>query len=69
MSSHKKHEHLNQIKDAINSSKELDETQKSETIKHIDEWILEDKADGTLAQELINIASGIRPILAELGLM
>ncbi len=69
MSSHKHHEKLTQIKDAVMKSKELSDAEKSNTIKHIEAWILEDKAEGIIAEELISIASGIRPILKELGLL
>ncbi len=69
MSSHKHHEHLERIKDAIRNSKELSEEEKSNTLKHIEEWIAEDKAFGTLYEELISLTSKIEPILAELGLI
>jgi len=69
MSSHKHQEHLNRIKDAVINSKELDENEKTNTIKHIDEWLLEDKADGLFVEELLNLTSSIKPILAELGLL
>lgn len=69
MSSHKHHEHLERIKDAIRNSKELSEEEKSNTLKHIEEWIAEDKALGTLYEELINLTSKVEPILAELGLI
>ena len=69
MSSHKHHEHLSKIKDAVTNSQELSEDEKTNTIKHIDEWLLEDKAEGTFLEELIELASGIRPILVELGLL
>ena len=69
MSSHKNHEHLTKIKDAVTKSKELSEDEKTNTIKHIDEWLLEDKAEGTFLEELIELASGMRPILVELGLL
>ncbi len=69
MSSHKHHEHLQKIKDAVTNSKELSEDEKTDTIKRIDEWLLEDKAEGIFVDELIKIASGIRPILAELGFL
>ncbi len=69
MSSHKDHAHLEKIKNAVEQSEQLSEAEKSETIKHIEEWILEDKAEGTLYQELIEMANGIKPLLAELGLI
>ncbi len=69
MSSHKHHEHLERIKEAIKNSKELTEEEKSNTLKHIEEWIIEDKAAGTLYEELIQLTEKIEPILAELGLI
>jgi hypothetical protein len=69
MSSHKNHEHLNRIKDAVINSKELNEDEKTNTIKHIDEWLLEDKAEGLFIEELLDLTSAIKPILAELGLL
>ena len=69
MSSHKDHSHLEKIKDAVAQSEHLSEAEKTQTIKHIEEWVLEDKAEGTLYQELIELANGIKPLLAELGLI
>jgi len=69
MSSHKDHTHLEKIKDAVEKTELLSEEEKSQTMQHIDEWILEDKAEGTLYQELIELANGIKPLLAELGLI
>lgn len=69
MSSHKHKEHLNRIKDAISNSKDLKESERTDTIQRIDEWLLEDKAEGMFVEELIEIASGVRPILKELGLL
>ncbi len=69
MSSHKHHEHLERIKDAIRNSKELSEEEKSNTLRHIEEWIAEDKAIGTLYEELVKLTEKIEPILAELGLI
>jgi len=69
MSSHKDHSHLEKIKDAVENSEILNESEKSQTMQRIDEWILEDKAEGILYEELISIANGIKPLLAELGLV
>lgn len=69
MSSHKDHAHLEKIKEAIDKSENLSDTEKSQSIKHIEEWILEDKAEGTLYKELIELSNGIKPMLAELGLI
>lgn len=69
MSSHKDHSHLVRIKDEIKRTRHLSEEEKTLTMKHIDEWILEDKASGALYKELIDLASGVKPMLAELGLI
>jgi len=69
MSSHKDHSHLEKIKDAVENSEILNESEKSQTMQRIDEWILEDKAEGILYEELIELANGIKPLLAELGLI
>lgn len=69
MSSHKDHSHLEKIKEAIEKSDQLSDHDKSESVKHIEEWILEDKAEGALYKELLELTSGMKPILAELGLI
>ena len=69
MSSHKHHEHLEKIKDAIKNSKELSEEEKSNSLKHIEEWVSEDAASGTLYEELVKITEKLDPILSELGLI
>ena len=69
MSSHKHHEHMQQIKERIKIAPQLSEAEKSATVKHLEEWIAEDKAEGILYEELLEISQGIKPILAELGLI
>ena len=69
MSSHKHREHLERIKDAVENSKEFSQEEKNNTLRHIEEWLAEDKASGTLYKELVSITSKIEPILAELGLL
>jgi len=68
MSSHKNKEHLQKIKDAVVNSKELSEEQKSETIKRIEEWMVEDKAFGILLEELLEMSEYFETLFAELGL-
>lgn len=68
MSAHKHKEHLQKIKEAVKSSKELDESQKSDSVKRIEEWLEEDKAFGTLKEELLNISEYFEVLFAELGL-
>ena len=68
MSAHKHKEHLEKIKDAVVQSDKLDESQKSDSVKRIEEWIEEDKAFGTLKEELLNISEYFEVLFAELGL-
>ena len=68
MSSHKNHEHLEHIKNRIETSTDLDETQKSESMKRVEEWVLEDKAFGVLKEELIEISIFFEELFSELGI-
>jgi CHAD domain-containing protein len=68
MSAHKHKEHLEKIKDAVVKSDKLDESQKSDSVKRIEEWIEEDKAFGTLLEELLNVSEYFETLFAELGL-
>ncbi|HIC42947.1 MAG TPA: hypothetical protein EYO73_01220 [Sulfurimonas sp.] len=69
MSAHKDHSHLEKIQDSIRDSKILSDEEKSLSMKYIEECLLEDRAEGTFYKELVDIASGIKPMLAELGLI
>ncbi len=68
MSSHKHKEHLEKIKDAVIHAKELNEDQKSDSVKRIEEWVMEDKAFGLLEEELLEISEYFETLFAELGL-
>ena len=61
--------HLEKIKETIIEDKLLSEEEKSSSFKKIEEWIAEDKGMELLYQDLSNISSRIRPLLAELGLV
>jgi hypothetical protein len=65
MSSHT--HHLEKIKDAIKVAP-LSEDQKSDSMKRVEEWVLEDKAFGTLKNELLEISEYFETLFAELGL-
>ncbi len=65
----KKHETVRKIKSAVSASKDLTQDEKSQSIKHIDEWIEEDKAEGILYKELVALSAKMEPILAELGII
>ena len=68
MSAHKHREHLQRIKEAVSKSDKLDESQKSDSVKRIEEWVEEDKAFGLLKKELLNISEYFEVLFAELGL-
>ena len=69
MSTHKDKAHLEYIRDEIEKTQFLSEDEKSLTMRKIDQWILEDRASGTFYEELVELAVGIKPMLAELGLI
>ena len=60
---------LEDLKQKVKNHKDLEENEKTNTIKKIDEWLLEDKAEGIIANELINISKKLTPILEEIGLI
>lgn len=68
MPHHKNHEHLNTIKDSINKTDRLTDSQKSDSVKRIEEWVLEDKAFGALQIELMKISGFFKEIFSELGI-
>jgi hypothetical protein len=68
MSSHKHHENLEQIRENIKASEELSESEKSEGVKMVEEWIAEDKGFGLLYEELVKLSSKFDPLFKELGL-
>ncbi len=68
MSSHKNKEHLISIKEAVDKTNSLSDEQKSESMKRIEEWVLEDRAFGTLKQELLDINVYFKELFSELGM-
>jgi DNA-binding transcriptional MerR regulator len=62
-------EKLQQVKEHIKNHKDMSEEEKSNTIQKIDEWLLEDKADGTIVAELTELSKKVIPILEEIGLL
>jgi len=68
MPHHKNHEHVNQIKENIDKTDRLNEDEKSDSMKRIEEWELEDRAFGTLIQELASISEFFEEMFGELGL-
>lgn len=68
MSSHKYYKHLQNIKNAVHKTPHLDESQKSQSFKIIEEWIAEDRAFGTLQGELFKISMFFEELFSELGI-
>ncbi len=61
--------HLEKVEDAVKSSAILDDEAKSQTLQKIKEWYREDKAEGIIWEELVEISQEMLPILKEIGLM
>jgi len=68
MSAHKNKEHLEKIKAAISNSEKLNDEEKTDSVKRVEEWITEDKAFGTLKEELLEVSEYFEILFAELGL-
>ncbi|SFV74688.1 hypothetical protein MNB_SM-3-579 [hydrothermal vent metagenome] len=68
MSSHKHHEHLERIKDAIHKTDKLDESQKKSSVKIIEEWYAEDLAFDALQNQLLKVSIFFEDLFGELGL-
>ena len=62
-------ERFKEIRGHIESSSKLTEEEKSNTLKHIEEWYAEDQAFGTLYQQLAEISPKVEALLQELGLI
>ena len=60
-------ERVEEIKTAIVKSDILSEDEKSQSIKHLEEWIVEDKAFGLIYDELLNVNEVFQEIFKELG--
>jgi len=60
-------QHIDKIKDAIKEAP-LSEDEKSDSMKRVEEWALEDRAFGTLKNELMEISEYFEVLFGELGL-
>jgi hypothetical protein len=58
-----------ELKDAIGKSEELNVEEKTQSVKHIEEWIAEDKAFGLIYEELIEMNIAFKEIFQDLGLV
>jgi len=68
MNSLKNHTDLKKIKDIIHTTSHLDKTQKSNSVKIMQEWLLEDKAFGILREELLKVSLFFEGVFSELGI-
>jgi hypothetical protein len=62
-------EKIEDIKTAIIESDILSEEEKSQSMKHIEEWVTEDRAFGLIYDELLEINEIFKEIFRELGLV
>ena len=62
-----KKQHLEKIRNSIKTSP-LSEDEKSDSMKRVEEWALEDKAFGLLEAELLEISEYFETLFGELGL-
>ena len=63
-----KHKHIEKIKESIHKTSKLDAAQKSESMKRVEEWVLEDRAFGTLKDELTKVSIFFEELFSELGI-
>jgi len=66
--SNKDIDRFKEIRSHINMAT-LSEEEKSNSMKHIEEWYAEDKAFGTLYQKLAEVSPKVEALLQELGLI
>jgi len=58
-----------QLKEAINKTDKLNEEQKTQSVKHIEEWVTEDRAFGLIYDELVEYNIAFKEIFKDLGLV
>ena len=61
-------ERIEEIKYAIVQSDILSEEDKSQSMRHLEEWVAEDKAFGIVYNELLKISEVFKEIFKDLGL-
>ena len=57
------------LKVAIEESEVLSQDEKTQSVKHIEEWITEDRAFGLIYDELVEVSEAFKEIFKELGLV
>ena len=62
-------ERVEEIKEAIQKSDKFSDSEKSQSVQHIEEWFAEDKGFGIIYNKLIELNIGFEEIFEELGLV
>ncbi len=62
-------ERIEEIKTAIVTSDILSEDEKSQSIQHLEEWVVEDKAFGMIYHQLLEVNDIFKEIFKELGVI
>jgi len=57
------------LKEAITKTDKLNEEQKTQSVKHIEEWMTEDRAFGLIYDELVEYNIAFKEIFKDLGLV
>ena len=57
------------LKEAIDKTDKLNEEEKSQSVKHIEEWMTEDRAFGLIYDELVEYNIAFKEIFKDLGLV
>ena len=60
---------IEKVKEAVKKSDEIEDMKKSLILEKIEEWRHEDEAMSLIPEKLIELASEIKPILKEIGLI
>jgi len=55
------------LKEAIASTEKLSEDEKTQSVKHIEEWMTEDRAFGLIYDELVEYNIAFKEIFKDLG--
>ncbi len=57
------------LREAIKETDKLTQEEKTQSVKHIEEWITEDRAFGLIFDELVEVNEAFKEIFKELGLV
>ena len=57
------------LKEVIEKSDKLSAEEKTQSVKHIEEWITEDRAFGLIYDELVEVNEVFKEIFKDLGLV